>query len=231
MAYEQDARQMLISRLRNVYADEGSGVTGGKVKRCPKGFKRGCVEVLPKHLRPARKKKPKQSKAERNRQARVRYHLKKPGVTLAQAEALADGKKKTVKRKTVKRKTVTTKKRKVKRKPVKKGKFTPPCGSQPWNKWQDLVQLYRDAGYGKHSMKAASEARCEYEVTGKWPKIVKQHKLLGQGLRYNPNYSGPGHMDGGPGRMDGGVMMDSNYGGVMVDSDYGGVLVDAFYDM
>ena len=199
MAYEQDARQMLISRLRNVYEQEGEGMTGG-AGGCPVGYKPACRNVKTGKVMKDRNR--------RNYMARVRYHMKK-GLTKSQAEARAS--KAAPKRKAPKRKVIRTKKA-----TGKHPAYGKPCRDFPGAtaKRTGCKPAPKRRLRGDLSLIQARALRREDpSLTWNDARKLAVQQIYGKGLRYNPNYGGPGHMDGG-------VMMDSNYGGVLVDHFY-----------
>lgn len=214
MAYEQDARQMLINRLRNVYEQEGEGLTGG-AGGCPVGYR---AKMVCKNKKTGRNLT---EKSRRNFSARVRYHMKK-GLTRRQAEIKASNSKpvkRTVKRKETAVRTIRTKRTKKEPEPPRHPAYGLPCKDfkGATAKRTGCIPEAKPERRGDASLKLARKLRLE-DPTLTWNEARKKATIQlygsGSGLRYNPNYGGPGHMDGG----------------VMLDSDYGGVLLDHFYD-
>jgi hypothetical protein len=226
MAYEQDARQMLINRLRNVYEEEGEGITGGQ---CPPGYVVACRN----------KKNPgKVLKADKHRNylARVRYHMKK-GLSKRQAEIRASKPARKAPAKKAPAKKAPARKAPARKAPVKRHPaYGKPCKDfkgatatrdgcipapkKPRSKIDGRAQWQAEVKYQlkKHPGISATQA-AQFARNARTFKKSAARKSAGKGLRYNPNYGGPGHMDG------------AGYGGIMMDSDYGGVLLDAFYNM
>jgi hypothetical protein len=214
---EQDSRRMLVNRLRSVYADQGigRGVTGGKIKPCPEGYKRVCRKI---------KTKTKMTKTERNRRARVRYYQKK-GYSDAKAENLADG-------------GASSRKGK----PCRSGETNKRTGCKPAppyvRKSNPLSRVGKPCRKGETKKRTGCTPAPPYVKKGdaakkQWMKEIKYQMKQYPGIssdeaailaKHARTYGKPAGM--GLYGADG----HGQYGGVLMDSNYGGVLMDNFYN-